>query len=79
VADTGSGRLAIEASSAADMISITSGEYTTLQPKKFCIVAVTRQFPSGACFDERLEPLIQSIAHKRGSSAAEAFCATYAL
>jgi hypothetical protein len=31
--------------------SITSGEYTTSQPKKFCIVAVTRQFPSGACSD----------------------------
>jgi len=30
------------------MISITSGEYTTSQPEKFSIVAVTRQFPSGA-------------------------------
>jgi hypothetical protein len=38
----------MEACSAADMISITSGEYTTSQPEKFSIVAVTRQFPSGA-------------------------------
>jgi hypothetical protein len=45
VADTGSGRLSMEASSARDMISITSGEFTTLQPEKYFIAAVTRQSP----------------------------------